>query len=92
MGVLDLLIHLINFALPALVVGLALPLLSRMTVMGRQAASDWRRQASVNILAGLLVLVVGLVFWGQDGKMSTYMAMVVVCATAQWLMSGAWRR
>lgn len=92
MGVIDLLIHLINFALPALVVGLALPLLTRLTAMGRLAGAGWRRQAGVNSLAGLLVLVAGLWLWGQDGKLLTYMAMVVVCATSQWLMSGAWRR
>lgn len=92
MGVIDLLIHLINFALPALAVGLALPLLTRLTAMGRQTGLIWWRQASVNALAGLLVLVAGLWFWGQDGKLLTYVAMVVVCATSQWLMSGAWRR
>ena len=92
MGVIDLLVHLINFALPALVVGLALPLLTRITAMGRQAGPGWKRQAGVNSLAGLLVLLAGLWFWGQDGKLLTYMAMAVVCATSQWLMSGAWRR
>lgn len=92
MGAIDLLIHLINFALPALVVGLVLPLLTRLTPMGRQAGLGWRRQAGVNMLAGLLVLVAGLWFWGQDGKLLTYVAMVVVCATSQWLMAGAWRR
>lgn len=86
------LIHIINFALPALVVGLVLPLLIRLTGMRGQAAAGWRRQASINFLAGLLVLVAGLWFWGQDGKLLTYMAMVLVCATSQWLMSGAWRR
>ncbi len=92
MGVIDLLIHLINFALPALVVGSALALLTRLTAKGRLAPPGWWRQAGVNSLAGLLVLVAGLWFWGQDGKLLTYMAMVVVCATSQWLMSGAWRR
>lgn len=92
MGVIALLNHLINFALPALVVGLALPVLTRFMRMGRQAGASWWRQAGVNALAGLLVLVAGLWFWGQDGKLLTYLAMVVVCATSQWLMVGAWRR
>jgi len=92
MGVIELLIHLINFTLPALVVGLALPLLTRLTARGRQVGQAWWRQASVNALAGVLVLVAGLWLWGQDGKLLTYVAMVLVCATSQWLLSGAWRR
>ncbi len=92
MGVINLLIHLINFALPAFAVGLALPLLTRLTPLATHAVWGWRRQAGVNALAGLLVLVGGLWFWGQDGKLLTYMALVAVCATTQWLMSGAWRR
>lgn len=92
MDAIDLLIHLFNFALPALVVGFALPLLTRFTAMGRQAGGGWWRQASVNALAGLLVLVAALWFWGQDGKLLTYLAMVAACATSQWLISGAWRR
>jgi hypothetical protein len=28
----------------------------------------------------------GLVFFGRDGKMASYVAMVLLCATSQWLM------
>jgi hypothetical protein len=30
-------------------------------------------------------------WWGVDGKMATYAALVLVIATCQWLFSGAWR-
>ena len=42
-------------------------------------------------VAVLLVLVAGLVFFGHDGKMLTYAAMVVVAATCQWVLLGAWK-
>lgn len=92
MGVFNLLNHLFNFALPAIVVGLLLPSLIRFSAMGRQARPGFWWQGLVNVIAGLLALAGGLWFWGNDGKLSTYLAMVLVCATSQWLMVGAWRR
>ncbi len=92
MGVFNLLNHLINFALPAVTVGLLLPSLIRLTAMGRKAKAGFWWQGLVNVVAGILVLAGGLWFWGNDGKLSTYMAMVAVCATSQWLMLGGWRR
>jgi hypothetical protein len=37
------------------------------------------------------VLLVGLWWWGVDGKMATYAALVGVVASCQWLFSRAWR-
>jgi hypothetical protein len=37
------------------------------------------------------VLVAGLAWWGVDGKMATYAALVVVIATSQWLFGRARR-
>ena len=39
---------------------------------------------AVNFVACLAVLTTGLWLGGRDGKMLTYTAMVVVCASAQW--------
>jgi len=36
------------------------------------------------------VLLMGLWLHGQDGKMSTYIALVLVSATVEWLMQRAW--
>jgi hypothetical protein len=43
-------------------------------------------------LAGVLVLVAGLVLQGHDGKMSTYMVLVLVAATVEWAMHRGWIR
>jgi hypothetical protein len=85
-SVLALLNHLLNFALPALVVALLLSL--GATVLHRKAAlryGFWKR-TGVLTLAGVLVLFGGLVYFGRDGKMATYVALVLACGTCQWWM------
>jgi len=42
-------------------------------------------------VAGAGVLITGLVWGGQDGKMLTYTVLVVVSASLQWLFLKAWR-
>lgn len=85
-----LLLHLLNFVLPALAMALLMPLAGRW-VMGGVAWQVLRRMA-VHAVAGVLVLLAGLFLQGQDGKMSTYMALVLVAATAEWAMHKGWRR
>jgi hypothetical protein len=92
----DTLIHLLNFAAPALVLALLLPLAGRFVtrVSGQKRTVDmaWLTQAAVHSVAGLAVLAAGLWFFGRDGKMATYAALVLVMATNQWLMTRGWRR
>jgi hypothetical protein len=45
-----------------------------------------------NGLVGMAALAAGLWIWGNDGKMGTYAALVVACASSQWLLMRAWRR
>lgn len=92
MGLTDVINHLLNFALPALAIALLLPLLARLAPWGRVVRPSFRMQMLVHFVAGLLVLLAGLWFWGHDGRMATYVALVVVSASAQWLMLRAWRR
>jgi len=33
------------------------------------------------------MLLVGMIWTGQDGKMISYAAMVLACATSQWLLT-----
>ena len=33
------------------------------------------------------MLLLGLLVFGQDGKMITYTAMVLACASSQWLLT-----
>jgi hypothetical protein len=90
------LIHLLNFAAPALVLALSLPVLARF--LGRfsgrkQAASlSLLAQVAINFVAGLVALMVGLWFFGRDGKMATYAALVLVLASTQWGMGCGGRR
>jgi hypothetical protein len=84
----QLVLHLFNFALPALAMALFMPWAGRW-VIGPGRAS-LRRRMGVQALCGLAVLVGGLWLHGQDGKMSTYIALVLVAATAEWLMQRGW--
>ena len=81
-------VHLFNFALPALAMALFMPLAGRW-VMG-PGRTGLRRRMAVQALSGLVVLAGGLLHHGQDGKMSTYIALVLVAATTEWLMQRGW--
>ena len=92
MGFSDILFHVVGFVLPALAVGLMLPLASRLFVRSAPIVTGFWRQAAIATATGMIVLAAGLWFFGQDGKMATYGALVAVTATLQWALSGAWRR
>ena len=88
MGPIDSLIHLLNFAAPAFVVGLLTALLARIFMKKRPAAQSLLAQAAINFVVCLAVLLGGLWFFGHDGKMATYAALVLACASSQWLLTG----
>jgi hypothetical protein len=81
-------VHLFSFTLPALAMALFMPLAGRW-VMG-PGRKGLRRRMGVQVLSGLVVLVGGLLLHGQDGKMSTYIALVLVAATTEWLLQRGW--
>jgi hypothetical protein len=83
-------LHLFNFVLPALAMAALMPWAGRW-VMGSDAWPLPRRMA-VHAVAGVLVLTAGLVLHGHDGKMSTYLVLVLVAATAEWAMHRGWSR
>jgi hypothetical protein len=85
-----LILHLFNFVLPALAMAALMPWAGRW-VMGSGGA-PLRRRMAVHAVAGVLVLVAGLVVQGHDGKMSTYLVLVLVAATAEWAMYRGWSR
>jgi hypothetical protein len=85
-----LILHLFNFVLPALAMAALMPLAGRW-VMGSGGA-PLRRRMTVHAVAGVLVLVAGLVVQGHDGKMSTYLVLVLVAASAEWAMHRGWSR
>lgn len=79
-----LVLHLLGFVLPALAMAVCMPWAGRW-VFGRGAMPIYRRMA-VHLFTGVVVLALGLWLHGQDGKMSTYVVLVLVAATAEWLM------
>ncbi len=80
-------IHLLNFAAPALVVGALTALLARVFIKKGPARQALYAQAAINFVAGLVALLAGLVVFGHDGKMATYAVLVLACASSQWLMA-----
>ncbi len=84
MGPLDLLNHLLNFVAPAAFVGGLLALVGPLLLQKKPLARTNTAQAAINSGVGLAVLLAGLVFFGRDGKMATYTAMVLACASSQW--------
>jgi hypothetical protein len=86
MDFLTLLKHVINFAAPAVWLALLLPWLARFLIRKRPSRLPLLKQAVFIFMAGLLVLLLGLALLGQDGKMMTYLALVITAATGQWLM------
>ena len=84
MGPLDLLNHLLNFAAPALAVGLVLAFLAPVFIRNKALARTRTAQAAINFVVGLLALLAGLLFFGRDGKMAIYAALVLATASSQW--------
>jgi hypothetical protein len=83
MGPLDLLNHLFNFALPAMVVGVLLAYCAPLLYKKQAPALAGYAQAAINSVAGVAALTLGLWFFGRDGKMASYAAMAVTCALSQ---------
>ena len=83
--------HLLNFAAPAFWLAFVLVLISHIFFRKQAKISGWIKPVAINFAVGLAVLLLGLWFFGNDGKMFTYGALVVVSATCQWLSLRSWR-
>jgi hypothetical protein len=92
MGVLDALWHVLGFVMPAAFVATTLAALSRFFKQNRPIAGSFIARSAILFIVCVGVLVAGLLITGRDGKMLTYLAMVVAAATTQWFLSGGWRR
>ena len=91
MGYLDLTIHLLSFAAPAVGVALLLAFAGRWVGGPEARRHPWWVAFLADFLAGLAVLGAGLWLFGRDGKMATYALLVLVVATVQWLVGRGWR-
>ena len=91
MTALDLSNHVLSFAAPALAVALLVALGGRWLLPAGAPRPAWWVFLAINFLAGLAALGLGLWYFGRDGKMASYAAMVLAVATAQWVGGRAWR-
>ena len=91
MQALSFLNHWLNGLSPALGVAGLLTLAASWLWRSQLAGTGWQRWG-VTTLAGVLTLLVGLAWLGQDGAMRTYAALVGGGATVQWLFLGPWLR
>ena len=87
----DTLIHLLNFAAPALVLAFFLPLAARLLFKKQKTVFGLTSQTGINFAVGLTVLAIGLWVFGRDGKLSTYTALVLAMASSQWVLMRGWR-
>jgi hypothetical protein len=90
MSFFDLLNHLVNFALPAVSLGVMVPLFSRLIWRKTAVKRPLKSQIVVTSLACLAVLIAGLAIFSTDGKMATYGSMVTIAAICQLWHQG-WR-
>lgn len=91
MGPIDILLHLLSFAAPALAVAAVLVLAGPLMLRRSRRLFPWWVQLALNGAVGVAVLALGLWHFGVDGKMATYAALVVAVAATQWAGSGGWR-
>lgn len=91
MGPFNLLIHLLNFAAPAFGLAALMSLFFWITHRNRpKAVKEWTLFA-INLVVGLAALTGGLWFFGRDGTMAAYGALVLGVATSQWWINTPWR-
>ena len=86
MGVLALLNHAINFLAPAAWLAFLLPLLSRIFMRKMALTNTLYVQVALHFVVGCAVLLLGLMVFGRDGKMLTYLVLVLLAATTQWCL------
>ena len=91
MGPLAILNHLLNFIAPAGALALLLVLAGRIIKPKSAPALVWWAQAAIVFAVGVATLAAGLWWLGRDGRMLTYAALVVVCASCQWVLVRGWR-
>ena len=88
----DILLHLLGFALPGFFVGFFMVFAMPMVWPRRPSVISMPVQLALHTVLTLTVSLAGLWWFGRDGKVATYGAVVLMAATAQWAFSGAWRK
>ncbi|MCZ2103451.1 MAG: hypothetical protein OZ923_02370 [Comamonadaceae bacterium] len=83
--------HLLNFLAPALVVALLLVATSHVFMRKLAQPRGWLAPIALLFVVGCAVLALGVALLGSDGRMLTYTALVLVCASVRWVELRAWR-
>jgi len=86
MGPIATLNHLLNFVAPALALALGVTLGAYFFMKKRPPALSPRAQFAINLIVNCMVLALGLLLLGRDGKMASYALLAVGAATCQWLL------
>ena len=88
--------HLLNLVAPAALIALLLTALSRLFAgffkQKQTFAHDWWAQTAINFIVGSGVLIAGLTLLGRDGRMLTYVILVLAMALCQWCLLGGCKR
>ncbi len=84
MGPLDALAHLLGLFMPALGTGLIAAGLAKAVWRRELSRRSWFGLAVWASVAGAAALLGGLLLQGRDGRMSSYLAMVIASALALW--------
>jgi hypothetical protein len=84
MGVLDAAWHLLNLFGPAAGVGVMASALAKWIWRRELKSVSWRSLAAWSSAGAATVTLAGLWLSGRDGRMSTYLGMVVAAAVGLW--------
>ena len=84
MDFLDGLWHLLNFCAPAAGLALVTSSIAKLLWLRELKGVSWLRLTGWAAGWTFVVAVGGLIVFGRDGKMATYAAMVLACATSVW--------
>lgn len=95
MNALNLLNQWLNFVAPAAGVALLLVALVRLFPgffrSKRPLAHTWWAQSAIVFIVSVLLMLIGLVVFGRDGKIASYALLAVGAATCQWLLLRGWK-
>lgn len=90
-----LLVHFLNLLAPAVWLAVVVVTVSRWLPgfsQGRPLVAGWVKQCLIGLVVNAAVLAGGLAFFGQDGKMLTYVLLVVASALCQGILLRVWQR
>lgn len=81
---LDAVWHLLNFLVPALSLGFFSSGLAKLFWRTPLKRVSWLRLFTTSSAAAALMLVGGLIVFGHDGRIGTYVGMVLAAALSLW--------